>query len=572
MARKGRKENPLIPFVEIAPPKRIYHVGEYSRLSVEDSGKGTSDSIENQQAMIRDYVAAQPDMEHYAAYCDNGETGVNFERPAFERLMEDVKNGKVDCIVVKDLSRFGRNYIETGNYLERVFPFLGVRFIAITDGFDSLTAERSEDGYIIPLKNLINHIYAKDISKKSGSALAAKQKNGEFIGAWAAYGYHKDPDNKNAILVDDEVAPIVRDIFHWYSDGVGIPMIARKLTELGIPSPSAYRFSKGIIKNTKLAAAPWRVQVIKNMLQSEVYIGNLVQGRKRESLFEGKKQKMLPKEEWIIVQNTHEAIIEKALFDRVQRRLEEAHARYNNKLGVFAEAIETENLLKGLIYCGDCGTLLTRYKKVRINKVKEPKYHIWYSYICPLHVAYLDRCSFISIPETEVLQAVFSTLRMQIACAAEIQNILIELQKQPTFRYQKTKRQAEKLKLEQKLSEVTKYRKGLFENYYAKVISEKEYLYLTQSYEKEVEQISARLAELNVLNEVCQEQHGPSSRWITALMQFSEAETLTREMVLALVERIVVTQNREITITLKYRDEYRAVCEYLSGQAVGACV
>lgn len=572
MARKGRKENPLIPFVETAPQKRIYRVGEYSRLSVEDSGKGTSDSIENQQAMIRDYVAAQPDMELYADYCDNGKTGVNFDRPEFERLMEDVKSGKVDCIVVKDLSRFGRNYIETGNYLERVFPFLGVRFVAITDGFDSLSAERSEDGYIIPLKNLINHIYAKDISQKSGSALAAKQKNGEFIGAWAAYGYRKDPDNKNAILVDDEVAHIVRDIFHWYAEGLSTSLIARKLTELGVPSPSAYRYSKGIIKSIKLAAAPWRVQVLKNMLQNEVYIGNLVQGRKRESLFEGKKQEVLPKEEWIVIQNTHEAIIEKALFNQVQKRVEEAHARYTNKLGVFAEAEETENLLKGLIYCGDCGTLLSRYKKVRINKKKEPIYHIWYSYICPIHGAYLDRCSFISIPETEVLQAAFSTLQAQIACAADMKNILTELQKQPGFRCQKTKREAEKFKLQQKLSEVTKYRKGLFENYYGKVISEKEYLFLSQSYEKEVEQITARLAELNHVNEICQEQHGPSNLWITALMQFSEAEALTREMVLALVEKVVVTQNREITITLKYRDEYRAVCEYLSGQAVSACV
>lgn len=572
MARKGRKENPLIPIAQAVVQKKIYHVGEYARLSVEDSGKGTSDSIENQLAMIRDFVDTQPDMESYDTYCDNGETGVNFDRPEFERLMQDVKSGRIDCIVVKDLSRFGRNYIEAGNYLERVFPFLGVRFVAITDGFDTLSAQHSEDGYMIPLKNLINHVYAKDISQKSGSALAAKQKNGDFIGVWAAYGYRKDPNNKNAILVDDQAAHIVRHIFHWYEEGVSLSRIARRLTEYGVPSPSAYRYSKGMIKSTKLAAAPWRIQVLKNMLSNEVYIGNMVQGRKRESLFEGKKQKVLPREEWIVVPNTHEAIIDKSLFDTVQKLMQEAHERYTKKLGIFAEAVETENLLKGLIYCGDCGTLLTRYKNVRVNKKKEPKYHIWYSYICPLHGVYPDRCSFKRVPEKDVVQAVFSALKAQIACTADMKIILEELQKQPEIRYHKERWQSEKSKLERKLSEASQYRKGMFENYCTKVINEKEYLFLTQSYEEEVQQITSRLTELNNESVFYGNNYSPSNRWIATLMQFSQSEMLTREMVLALVEKIVITQTKEITITLKYRDEYRAVCEYLSRQAVGACV
>ena len=256
MARKGRKENPLVAIAVPVEEKKIYRVNGYVRLSVENSGKGTSDSIESQKAMILDFIAKQPDMELNALYCDNGETGVNFDRPKFEELMDDIKSGIADCIVVKDLSRFGRNYIETGNYLERVFPFLGVRFVAITDCFDTLNAERNEDGYIVPLKNLINAIYAKDISKKSGSALTAKRKNGDFIGTWASYGYLKDPNNKYAILVDHEVAPIVQDIFHWRCENISIQMIVRKLTALGIPSPSQYRYAKGIIKDERLAQSP----------------------------------------------------------------------------------------------------------------------------------------------------------------------------------------------------------------------------------------------------------------------------------------------------------------------------
>ena len=189
MARTKRKTNPVIPAAE-APvqAQKQYRAAAYARLSVEDSGKPGADTIEGQKSLLLRFIEKDPTLTLYGLFCDNGQTGTDFQRPEFEKLMEAVKCGEVDCIVVKDLSRFGRNYKETGNYLERIFPFLGVRFIAVNDGFDTLTAQRGADGYLVPLKNLINEVYSKDISKKSGSALAAKQKNGDFIGAWAPYG------------------------------------------------------------------------------------------------------------------------------------------------------------------------------------------------------------------------------------------------------------------------------------------------------------------------------------------------------------------------------------------------
>ena len=495
-----------------------------------------------------------------------------FDRPKFEELMDDIKSGIADCIVVMDLSRFGRNYIETGNYLERVFPFLGVRFVAITDCFDTLNAERNEDGYIVPLKNLINAIYAKDISKKSGSALTAKRKNGDFIGTWASYGYLKDPNNKYAILVDHEVAPIVQDIFHWRCENISIQMIVRKLTALGIPSPSQYRYAKGIIKDERLAQSPWRAQTVKTMLQNEVYLGHMVQGRKHESLFEGQKQKAVPKEDWIIVRNTHEAIIDQALFDSVQNILQESHARYASRLGKFSEANETENFLKGLIYCGDCGTLLTRYKNVRVNKHKEPKYHIWYSYICPHHAANLTQCSFTSISEKMVLSAVFTTIQMQINCVINMKQLLIDLQKKPEFKHKKAKHQEKREKLLQKLSDTMKYRKGLFESYYAKTISEKDYLFLSDTYEKDADELNRMLTELAGSEDSFYQKCSQINPLVAVFEQFADEKTLSREMVLALVERIVITPNQELLITLKYHDEYCDMCKMLEEQAVSACV
>ena len=214
MARTKRKTNPLVQEVATpAPEKRIYKTAAYVRLSVEDSGKPGTDTIEGQKALLTSFIESKETMELVSLFCDNGRTGTDFDRPQFEKMMDEVRRGRIDCIVVKDLSRFGRNYKETGNYLERIFPFLGVRFIAVNDNFDTLTAERTQDGYIVPLKNLINEVYSKDISKKSASALHVKQQNGEFIGAWAPYGYSKDPDNKHHLVINEETAPVVQQIF-----------------------------------------------------------------------------------------------------------------------------------------------------------------------------------------------------------------------------------------------------------------------------------------------------------------------------------------------------------------------
>ena len=236
MARIKRKINPVIPAAEApAQAQKQYRAAAYARLSVEDSGRPGADTIEGQKNLLLRFIENDPTLILYGLFCDNGQTGTDFQRPEFEKLMEAVKRGEVDCIVVKDLSRFGRNYKETGNYLERIFPFLGVRFIAVNDGFDTLTAQRGADGYLVPLKNLINEVYSKDISKKSGSALAAKQKNGDFIGAWAPYGYRKCPDDPHKLEPDEATASVVRQIFRWRAEGIGVTQIARRLNDGGVP-------------------------------------------------------------------------------------------------------------------------------------------------------------------------------------------------------------------------------------------------------------------------------------------------------------------------------------------------
>lgn len=369
MARTKRKTNPVIPAAG-APvqAQKQYRAAAYVRLSVEDSGKPGADTIEGQKNLLLRFIEDDPTLTLYGLFCDNGRTGTDFDRPQFEKMMEEVRKGHIDCIVVKDLSRFGRNYKETGNYLERIFPFLGVRFIAVNDGFDTLTAQRGADGYLVPLKNLINEVYSKDISKKSGSALAAKQKNGDFIGAWAPYGYRKQPDNPHKLEPDEATAPVVRQIFRWRAEGVSVTQIARRLNDSGVPSPSAYLYNTGVCKTEKYNGVSWYVQTVKNLLSRQVYIGHMVQGRKRQSFYENRGQYKKPKEEWIVVENTHEPLIDRETFDKVQELAQRKKTEYLDNLGRFTHLKTTENILKGLVYCADCKRPLVRYKNVSHEK------------------------------------------------------------------------------------------------------------------------------------------------------------------------------------------------------------
>lgn len=334
MARTKRKKNPVVPLsVPEIPNQRIYRTGGYIRLSVADGGKIGADTVENQKEFVRKYIEKQADMELLELYCDNGWTGTDFARPEFERLMQDIKTGKVDCVVVKDLSRFGRNYRETGNYLERIFPFLDIRFVAIADQFDTLNSDRASDSYLIPLKNMINEFYSREISKKIGSALAVKQQQGEFIGTWAAYGYKKRGDNPHRIEPDTETAPVVRSIFRWRISGMNYAQIARRLNEQGIASPARYHYQKGDTTCKRFASTIWHPQMIKKLLSSEVYLGHLVQGRKRTSFYQGKKQQQLPKMEWTIVRNTHKPLIDEDTFRMVQEMADKTKAAYKERLG-----------------------------------------------------------------------------------------------------------------------------------------------------------------------------------------------------------------------------------------------
>lgn len=564
MARTKRKINPILPEAEApAPAQKKYRTAAYVRLSVEDSGKPGADTIEGQKNLLLHFIENEKSLSLYGLFCDNGRTGTDFERPEFEKLMEAVKHGEVDCIVVKDLSRFGRNYKETGNYLERIFPFLGVRFIAVNDGFDTLTAERGADGYLVPLKNLINEVYSKDISKKICSALSTKQKTGDFIGAWAPYGYRKCADNPHKLEPDEATAPVVRQIFQWRVDGMSVTRIAKKLNDSGIPSPSAYLYNTGVCKTEKYNGAIWHIQAVKIILTRQVYIGHMVQGTKRQSFYENRRQYKKPQEEWVIVENTHEPIIDRDTFEKVQEITRQRNEEYFEKLGRFSYLETTENILKGLIYCADCKRPLVRYKNVSHNK------KLWYTFICQTHSNDITSCPKKNIREDALIPMLMQAIQTQIELAADMDELVRRVNSSPKHRKRTADLQGRLDSAKKALKRYNNLYDSLYQNYVDKLMTEQEYITLKSRYRAEAEE-AERLIEALTRQQAEESEHTPENRFLTAFGSFKGEDTLTKEMAQALIERVYVDGNSNIEIVFRYRDEYRALCTYLEGKENGA--
>ena len=559
MARTKRKMNPLGRDNMIAAPSvKKYKVGAYVRLSVEDSGRPGADTIEGQRTLLLEYIRSQTDMELVSVFCDNVETGTDFERPQFEAMMEAVRRGEIDCIVVKDLSRFGRNYKETGNYLEYIFPFLGVRFIAVNDSFDTLTAERTRDGYIVPLKNILNETYSKDISKKIDAALTVKQRRGEFIGAWAPYGYSKDPEDKHHLVINPETAPVVRQIFAWRSEGVSVVQIARRLNDAGILSPSAYLYETGEVRTEKYKGVLWHTQILKNILSHPVYLGHMVQGRKKQSFYAGKKQVRVDKSDWIVVENTHEPIVDAATFETVQALAKQRKETYHQRLGKYAYLEHSGNMLQGLVWCPNCNKPMVRYKNVSHGR------KLWYTYICPGHANDPARCAFVSIREDELSEILFTAVRAQIEIAVELDALVRKLNAAPEQRRKRTEAEAKLEAARHTLERSQSLYDSLYQSYVERLMTEQEYVTLKARYRADAEKAERLIAELE-RKQAESKVVTRENRYLSAFRSFQSADTLTRDMACALIERVSVGADKSIDIVFRYRDEFEALLHFIEG-------
>lgn len=536
-------------------PEKIYNVAAYVRLSVEgDKLEKNREAISTQRYMLEKYIEKQPDMRLTAVFCDNGETGTDFERPGFEQMMDEVRHRKIDCIVVKDLSRFGRNYVETGYYLEKIFPYMGIRLVAVNDGYDTLSGDTDE--MVVSLKNLVNDLYAKDISRKINSTFETMRAKGQITSGHPPYGYLRSREDRHRLVIDQETAPVIRDIFQWRLEGEGMAQIARRLNDRGVLSPPMFHYRHGNRKDKPSGvSAIWRAYHVRFMLQNPAYAGHMAQGKVKESLSDGIPLKKTAREEWVIVKNTHEGIIDQETFDRVQELVEQRRQESRKIRGKYET---TENILKGFLICEDCGTKMMRYKSV--SPAGTPRY----VFNCRVYGENLggQGCSIKSVGEPELKECILQSLQVQIGLAVELEGMLERLQKKTKFREKGEELSDRKKQLQQKIKRNISLRGSLYESLSDHTLTEAEYLSLKRQYEEDAERLREELEEAEK-----EERQGIwalslQNKWITTLKKYQkrmasgEKLELSRQMAVELVKQIRVSGYSEVEITWNFQDEF----------------
>ena len=522
--------------------KKIWNATLYLRLSRDDGDKEESGSITGQRELLRDYISQHPELREYAIRIDDGFSGSTFERPGFQKMIEDVKAGRTDCIIVKDLSRFGRNYLDAGEYIEKIFPLLGVRFIAVNDNYDSLGEKKSSDDLIIPFKNLINEAYCRDISMKIRSQLEIKRKNGQFLGSFAAFGYLKDEQDKNKLVVDQYAADIVRDIFKWKLEGISPQDIADALNKLGILSPMEYKRSLGMKYTTSFktsAKAAWSAGTVIRILKNPIYTGVLIQGKETTPSYKVHKRIAKDKSEWTVIENSHEAIISGIDFDSVQKVLKCDTRRSPDDKAV--------GLFSGMLFCGDCGASMVR-KTVPAGEKK------YVYYVCSAHKQ--DKsCSPHRMRDTALEEIVLDSLRQHIREVVNMSELMNITDTAPlrTAQAQKIQRQLDKKREE--YEKLQKLLMSLYENLTDGVIDREEYARLKASFTARADEAEKQMDALREsLNDI--QSHGTENVWMNEFIKRQELVSLDRAVVVALIDKILIHSNNVVEIIYRWQDEF----------------
>lgn len=523
---------------------KIWNTCGYVRLSREDGDKEESNSVTGQKDLIRDYLCRHPELRECDMKVDDGYTGSNFDRPAFQEMMAAVKAGKINCIVVKDLSRFGRDHLDVGEYIERIFPFLGVRFIAINDNYDSEHRNVESDELIIPFKNLINEAYCRDTSVKIRSQLEIKRKRGDFIGSFAVFGYQRDTEDRHRLVVDDFAADVVRDIFKWKLEGISAGDIAVRLNKAGIPTPMAYKQKQGMRYKTSFRVkkdSDWSAGMILRILKNLVYTGTLAQGRVTTPNYKVKKLLNKPKEDWTVVENCHEAIIDRYDFETVQKVL-----ALDTRTSVSGQAVD---LFSGMVFCGECGASMIR-KTVPSGKRK------YVYYICSAHKNEKS-CSPHSLRDVTLKEIVLEALQHHIQEVIDLSELLSSTD---IVWLKKASVQKLRVRLEKKQEEIDRCQKllcSLYENLADGIIDQEEYRELKKTYSRR--RTNAEEQADGIRTEITQAMSNSENgcAWMEQFCKHKGITELDRALVVTLIERILIYKGRRVEIVYRWQNEFR---------------
>ena len=558
MARTSRKQgNPLRGYLDairqeegkaadqLKPP--AVEAGLYVRLSNEDNGGRSADGIDNQLEFLLEFVKQFEKMKVVETYMDNGQTGTDFERPGWERMMEDAKCGKINCIIVKDLSRFARNYLEAGDYLEKIFPFLGIRFIAVNDRFDSAGEIFPPKELITEFKNLANDYYSKDISNKVMSAFRVKKEQGQFIGGKAPYGYVL---KHNHYVIDESAAEVVRRIFEMKTDGISAYKIARILNQEGIPSPSRYAGEQGLKKYKDCSHVLWQPEAVSRILYNRAYAGDLVQGKYNRSIYSREKRGKKEEAAWEVIENAHPAIIDREAFQKVQEIREKNRKVWKDRQGGPGYG----NVLEGILVCGICHHAMWRNKDVRNGKVR-------YYFYCGLVYGHSQaKCNTSSIVDYKIFDLVLKQIKMQIELSVEAGCTLERMKKSDR---QSAVYRMKKKETEQARGELQRYvylKTSIYEDLKQGILTKDEYLTAKERYTGKISELETELDNKQTELDNLKQCMSGENRWLKAFLNFRDAKELTRDMAVSLLEKVEVYEDKRIHIRFRFRSEY----EYLT--------
>ena len=527
---------------------RRWRLGAYIRLSKEDlkKGKDDSNSVINQRDLLNDFYQKHiGEFESVSEYVDDGHTGTDANRENFQRLLSDVMSGKINCVVVKDLSRFARNYSDAGSLIDNLFVQMGVRFISLAENVDSYLNPDSVSSIIVPITNVMNDQYCYQTSKKIRQVFDYKRRNGQYIGSFAPYGYVKDPKDKHQLIVDPEAAEIVKLIYDLCLQGMARRSIVYHLNDHGIPSPATYRKEKGLPVSSPSDTPLWGDKAVTLILTNPIYTGDLVQGRRRVKSYKVHQIEEVPEEEWVRVPDTHKAIIERETFEKVQSLLKRDTRR--------APRTKELHLFSGFLRCADCGKSVTRSSSGQSTR-----------YLCS---TYKNRsrtaCTMHSIKHERLEAAVLFAVRQQVHLAVSYSEIIARINSAPVKKSQSFRLDDLIAAKERELAKVTRYKQSLYQDWKDGEITQQDYRDMKADYERQIIALTDVLARLNA--ERAELANGVKSEHpaLVAFTKHQNIDQLSRELLVELIDHIKVYENGNISVRFKFADEFRRIAEYI---------
>ena len=558
MARKSRKAQAQ-PVAEVKKEAAALPTAIYARLSVENSGKDDDgNSLQNQIAVCEDYLDGCPHLRLTEVYSDNGRTGTVFDRLAWNRLMDDVRTGKIQCIVVRDLSRFGRDYVETGSYLEKIFPALGTRFISVKENFDNFTCGNAMESLPVSLQNLVNAMYSRDISKKVSTALRVQMETGRFRNRNLPYGYLWNGD-KTAYVVDEEAAAVVRQIFEWKRQEVSVYTIVERLKAGDIESPERHKRRAGTRNGDNIQGEGWCPSTIRGILQNRAYIGEMICGKSETALYKGLKKHVTETDKWIVVPDAHPPIVSISDFEAVERQMREDSAHRETAMEWSADIrAGMIDLFAGKIFCADCGKRMY-YKRQRIQ-CKGVVFRGVYD--CSTHMRRGHGTCFKHAMRQDALnEKVFNAIRDQLQVALDYEKLLLAMRGGSGEASVREKHKAAVASVKLRLNALKKKRAGLYESYVEGILNEEEYAFAKQTYEEQYEALNRLLDEAVERRERFLASISPDNKWLTMMRGAAGMTGLTQELVDAIIEKVLVYGGGRIEVVFNYNDVFYAMLE-----------